>query len=467
MGTRQFAALLIFVVGCVASVTLAGEVGPAAYQIVEREGGWQLLRAGAPFYVKGAVGWESYDLLRRCGANSVRTGANKAGLDRVHAAGLTALVNLPVRGERNKMNWDDDQMVAEQEQRVLQTVREWKDHPAVMFWAVGNELDWIPPGVPPSPRLWQRLNALAAKIRALDPHHPVMTVVGTGRYEQKIQEIARQCPDMDLLGINAYGDLAEVTESTRKYWPKPYVVAEWGPTGHWQVPKTQWRVPLEETSTEKAQATYQRYTQVIQADKSHCLGSYVFLWGQKQETTHTWYGLFQDGLATESIDVMTYLWSGSWPSNRAPAVLAVDIVGHPDKARIYLPPAQACEARAVCYDVDHDPLVFQWDIRPEVVIPKDSYAGGGEKPAVPIPGLIQGDSAARIRFVAPPTEGAYRLFVQVRDGNGHVGNGNVPFYVRPEARPKDRTDSSRSGRKEPEHRTGASLSGSPILRVGG
>jgi hypothetical protein len=300
----------------------------------------------------------------------------------------------------------------------------------VMFWAVGNELDWIPPGVPYSPRLWQRLNRIAAEIHAIDPNHPVMTVVGTGQYEQKIQEMAKQCTDMDLLGINAYGDLGEVTELTRRHWSKPYVVAEWGPTGHWQVPKTEWRAPIEQTSTEKARAIYDRYTKVILADRGRCLGSYVFLWGQKQETTHTWYGLFQDGLATESIDVMTYLWSGAWPQNRAPAVLTLDIVGFTDRTRFYLKPAQSYEAMAASYDSDYDSLAFQWNIRPEVVIPKDSYAGGGEEPVVPVPGLIQDDGGAQIQFKAPETEGAYRLFVQVRDGKGHVGYANVPFYVR-------------------------------------
>ena len=130
------------------------------------------------------------------------------------------------------MDWGDEQMVLEQKQRVLETVRELKDHPAVMFWAVGNELDWIPPGIPHHPKLWQRLNELAVEIHKIDPNHPVMTVIGTGSYEQKIREIAEQCKDMDLLGINAYGDLAGVADLTRRHWPKPYVVAEWGPTGH-------------------------------------------------------------------------------------------------------------------------------------------------------------------------------------------------------------------------------------------
>jgi hypothetical protein len=126
---------------------------------------------------------------------------------------------------------------------------------------------------------------------------------------------------------------------------------------------------------------------------------------------------------------MTYLWSGSWPANRAPAVLALEVVGFPERSRVYLQPAQSYEATVACYDSDYDPLVFQWDVRPEVVIPKDSYAGGGEKPAAAIPGLVQGDGA-RIRFTTPEAEGAYRLFVQVRDGKGHAGYANVPFCVR-------------------------------------
>ncbi|MBN2133275.1 MAG: hypothetical protein JW741_27495 [Sedimentisphaerales bacterium] len=408
---------------------VAGQPRTGNFEIVERSGRWQLLRDGEPFYVKGAVGWHSYELLRQCGGNAVRTGARKANLGRAHQAGLVALANLPVRGQRNGMDWGDEQAVAEQKARVLQTVRELKDHPAVMFWAVGNELDWIPPGIAHHRQLWQRLNDLAAGIHEIDPHHPVMTVVGTGRFEAKIREIARQGTAFDLLGINAYGDIAAVAKLARRFWPKPYVVAEWGPTGHWQVPRTQWGAPLEETSTQKARAVFNRYTSVIQADAQHCLGSFAFLWGQKQETTHTWYGMFQGDLSTESVDVMQYFWSGQWPSNRAPAVLALDIIGFADRTRVYLDPGQTYEARVVCYDCDYDALTFRWEIKTEVEIPKDSYAGSLEKPAGTVPGLIEEDAAARARFTAPEATGNYRLFVQILDGHGHVGYANAPFHV--------------------------------------
>lgn len=42
-----------------------------------------------------------------------------------------------------------------------------------------------------------------------------------------------------------------------------------------------------------------------------CLGSYVFLWGQKQEVTATWYGMFlASGEKLPTVDAVCYAWSG-------------------------------------------------------------------------------------------------------------------------------------------------------------
>ncbi|MHC4517281.1 MAG: hypothetical protein ACYTAS_01720 [Planctomycetota bacterium] len=127
---------------------------------------------------------------------------------------------------------------------------------------------------------------------------------------------------------------------------------------------------------------------------------------------------------------MQYLWSGTWPDNRAPAVLSLDILGFADAKQIYLQPAQTYEAKLACYDPDYDALTFQWDIRPEVEIPENSYAGGLEKPAKPISGLIAPGQGSHIRFTTPPKDGPYRLFVQVLDPHNHAGYANAPFYVR-------------------------------------
>jgi hypothetical protein len=301
-----------------------------------------------------------------------------------------------------------------------------------MFWSVGNELDYIPGQRSHHPQLWERLNDLAKAIKQIDARHPVMTVVGTGRFEKKVQQIATVCKDMDLLGINAYGDLGSVTELARQHWPKPHVVSEWGPTGHWQVPKTKWRVPLEQTSSEKAQVIRERYEKTILADRSHCLGSFVFYWSEKQETTHTWYGLFRGGLRTESIDVMQHLWTGAWPENRAPVIQHLAIEGFSDPQSVYIQAGATYQADVQATDPDSDSLAFAWDLRPEVVIPAGSYAGSMEKKVKPIDGLIHDPTGRRVEFTAPQATGPYRIFVTIFDGEGHAAYGNVPFFVEAE-----------------------------------
>lgn len=114
-------------------------------------------------------------------------------------------------------------------EKAVELVQKTKDHPAVMMWAIGNEIDWIPGNKPYNPKLWDAINYIAKAIKAVDPNHPVMTVIGTSSMK-KIAEVVRQCPDLDLLGINTYGDIYTLPDTLKKYgWTKPFVIAEWGP----------------------------------------------------------------------------------------------------------------------------------------------------------------------------------------------------------------------------------------------
>ncbi len=419
----------VVLTGSLVWTTAAAADEAPQWRIFQTDNGWRLLKDEQPVYLQGAVGSSHWDVLRACGGNAVRVNANKKNLDEAHYHRLMVMANLPVRGERNGMNWGDAEQVDDQKRKVLAVVEELRGHPALLFWAVGNELDHIPGEKSHHPQLWKRLNELAAAIKQIDARHPVLTVVGTGRYQEKVQHIARDCPDFDLLGINSYGDLASVTTQTREHWPKPYVIAEWGPTGHWQVPKTKWGAPREQTSSEKANIIGDRYQTIILADKTHCLGSFIFYWSEKQETTHTWYGLFYGGLRTESIDVMQRAWSGAWPKNRAPGVQGLAIEGFSDPRAVYLRPAQSYRAGVQATDPESDPLTFAWSIRPEVEIPPDSYAGSKEQPAKTLEGLIRNPGSSQINFTAPQTAGPYRLFVTIADGQGNVAYGNIPFFV--------------------------------------
>ncbi len=88
-------------------VTLGQNENSCHYSIIESGNEWQLLREGKPFYIKGAVGWAHFDVLKSCGGNAVRARASKRNLDRAWEYKLLVMAGLPVRGERDGMDWGD------------------------------------------------------------------------------------------------------------------------------------------------------------------------------------------------------------------------------------------------------------------------------------------------------------------------------------------------------------------------
>ena len=144
------------------------------------------------------------------------------------------------------------------------------------------------------------------------------------------------------MASNTYGGLIGIDKEIRSFgWEGPYLISEWGPNGHWEVPTTEWGAPIEQSSSLKAEWYQRRYREGIYKDKKKCIGSYVFLWGQKQETTPTWYGIFmEDGSETEVSDVLQHEWTKAWPSNRAPHISSLKIDGKEAIENIYLQPGK-------------------------------------------------------------------------------------------------------------------------------
>lgn len=137
-----------------------------------------------------------------------------------------------------------------------------------------------------------------------------------------------------------------------------------GPTGHWESPTTRWGAPIEDDSTRKALLLEQRYRSDIASDTRQGLGSFVFLWGDKQERTPTWYGLFlPSGEATPSVDTLQLLWTGQWPATRAPTVAALTLAGQRATDSVSLRPGQAVTARIRASGASV--LRYDWHVRSE------------------------------------------------------------------------------------------------------
>lgn len=398
----------------------------AQVRIEQQGGGRRLLVDGKPFYVKGAVAASRFELLKESGANAIRTYAPAGELDRIHSLGLMALTGLPLGIQRRGFDYGDAQAVEAQRARIREIVTRFKDHPAVLMWAIGNE-----PEIQTTPEqrrpLWREVNRIAAMIRRIDPHHPVITVVG-GQYKQMLHELVEQVPEIDAIGLNAYQDMLTMPEDiARQGWKRAYVVTEFGPRGHWQVPKTPWKIPIEDTSTEKAEFYEKAYRHAVEG-QPNCLGSFVFYWGQKMEKTHTWYGMFlPDGSRTQAIDVMTRLWTGAWPANRAPRVSRVRATPEGEPRHVYRP-GVAIECGIEASDPDGDAVDVTWDVRVDAA--DDPRVGGDWEPdQPPIPGAVIERSGSKARIRLPEKPGNYRVFAYARDGKGSAGTANLPVRV--------------------------------------
>jgi hypothetical protein len=402
---------------------------PIKVTVRQANGSYELLRGGKPYFVKGAGGSQYPERIAAYGGNSTRTwGTNDA--PKVLAAAnqnhLTVMLGLDVARERHGFDYNDAAAVAAQLQKIKGEVLKYKDDPVVLVWGIGNELnlDYT------NPKVWDAVNDIAKMIHEVDHNHPTSTVLA-GASKKEIEFVKTRCPAVDILSINTYAGLATLPKQVADAgWTGPYLVTEWGPTGHWEGPQTPWKASVEETSSQKAAVYQSRYEASVLKDRAHCLGSYVFLWGQKQERTPTWYGLFtEDGQETEVMDVLQYEWSGHWPQNRAPHIASLTLDGKAATAGVTLKPGQPYPVAAAVTDPEQDQLTYQWELLPESTDLKQG--GDRESRPTPLAGSVPAGAQGQTTLTAPAQPGAYRLFVYAHDGHGNVATGNVPFSVQP------------------------------------
>lgn len=426
MKPKEIRILTLFLSGLLcASLTFAQAI---PVKIIQTDEGYTLTRGGEPYYIKGAGGSEYLDQVLEAGGNSIRTwSASEAGqiLDKAHAKGLTVMFGLWVGHERHGFDYNDEQAVAAQLERFTEIVKKYKDHPAILLWGIGNEVDLFYSNT----KVWYAIQDIAKMIHELDPNHPTTTVTA-GIDSSEISLIKKRAPDIDILSVNTYGEIDKVPDIIRKNaWTGPWMITEWGPTGHWEVEKTKWGVPIEQSSKEKAEVYTERYTQYIKEYKGSCIGSYVFLWGQKQETTSTWYGIFtKDGERTETFDAVYRVWQGENPDNRAPRMDSLLLDGKTRKESVYLRAGQSYEAEAFVESFGQK-VDYVWEVVPE----SDDIKAGGDAESEPeaLYSLIKKARGNTAQVKAPKKEGSYRLFLYAKTPERKVAYANVPFYVLP------------------------------------
>jgi hypothetical protein len=386
-----------------------GDGGPLQQKTVEiiaAGSGFQLLRDGAAYPIHGAggatsAGPASLAALAAAGGNSTRTwGPDENILGAAAAQGITVTLGF------------SDLTPA----TVLDYVTRHRGDPALLLWALGNELESGRSG-DEQVALWKQINALALQVKAADPDHPVITVVAEIG-GNKLQLLDQYAPALDAVGINSYGGVTSLAARVAQSgFSRPWLVTEFGPVGWWETAQTSWGAPIEDSSTAKAAHYLQGWQQAVQGQPT-CLGGYAFLWGDKVEKTHTWFGMFLPsalgGDELEAVDAMTYAWTGSWPSKRAPQINGgiqgglklVPHGGSGDGTQRTFTAGSQIDATVDATDPGGAPLTYSWELRADGA--SIATAGGV--------GATSGPTAV---LKLPAAAGTYRAFVYVRGASGH------------------------------------------------
>ncbi|MBN1823339.1 MAG: hypothetical protein JW803_03360 [Endomicrobiales bacterium] len=187
---------------------------------------WQYVWADAPSIYNADL-----PLIKAMGANTIRTyherNISKAFLDAAYVNGLYVIVGW------TEELWDKDFSSSAARSvyvgRFGDFVNLWKDHPAVLMWCFGNEVEEHTV----SKQGWYLLLEEAAqKAHSLDPGHPVTT---SNQENTEIGENALSADDaslaaLDVWGVNIYrgeGFTNLFTEMSTKT-AKPFFVSEFG-----------------------------------------------------------------------------------------------------------------------------------------------------------------------------------------------------------------------------------------------
>jgi hypothetical protein len=326
--------------------------------------------------------------------------------------------------ERHGFDYSNENKVQGQLEHFKRMVDKFKNHPALLMWGIGNELDLEYT----NPQCWDAVQDIAKYVHQVDPNHPTSTVTA-GLDSLEVAHINKRCPDIDIYCVNTYGDIGHVPTDIKKFgWKGPYMITEWGPNGHWESPTTTWGVSIEQSSTEKRKVYYERYKNYIETDTNYCLGSYAFLWGAKQEYTETWYGLYsKENIATEPIDALQQVFTASPITNPAPSILSFTLNNKLAADNIVIKAEEKSEAQIDLKFANNQKAIYRWRIIAEST---DKKSGGDvEQEATEISGLIKTAGAPnKIIFRAPKLAGHYRLFVSAMHNN-KLAYSNIPFKV--------------------------------------
>ncbi|MEE2972830.1 MAG: hypothetical protein VX672_06880, partial [Planctomycetota bacterium] len=395
-----------------------GQGGPIPVEVVQTKQGWRLLRGGEPYVVRGA-GWGTpIESVKAAGGNTIRTwgiGSNTGQLlDAAHERGMTVLIGLWMQHVGDGFDYTDLAAVEAQQNALVAQAAQFKDHPALLGWGVGNEVEMFND----SGAVWRAIGGLASALKELDPNHPTVAVTAEIGVAHE-QRLSLYCPDIDIWGINAYGSLPSLpSRLTARGYEGPYLVTEYGDRGPWEVGKTSWNAPFEPSSTQKAENYLAGWREVIQADATRCLGGFPFIWKPAADPADTWFPMLTwDGRPLGVVQAMQEAWTGSAPADLSPRLGSIDVSDERLEARA------SFTATVSASDPEGEAVTHEWFLARDLIDGSGTWTGSSATV------ICLEESGSMLAATAPYESGPWRLFVVASDPAGNAAMASRPLYV--------------------------------------
>lgn len=407
------------------------EPAPLAASVVEvtgSDGNWELTVDGEPFILQGLT-WgpdpedaaEIMPDLAAMGVNTIRTwGTDETTeplLDAAEANGIKVMLGFWLQpgggpGSGGCVDYIEDyDYKGEQLYWMNEWVGAYQDHPAVLMWSVGNESILGLGDCYDGQELEDQrdayaefVNDAALEIKELDDNHPVSsTDAWTGAWPY----YEANSPDLDLLSINAYGDVCGIQETWEaEGYDRPYVLTEGGPAGEWEVDDDANGVPEEPTDVAKAEG----YTEAWECLMDHegvALGGTLFHYGHEQDFGGVWFNLVPGGERRLSYYSVAEIFGGEEPTNTPPVI--TDLTVGEDATAV--PAGEEFTLSADVTDPDGDSI--EYDVRASSLYIDDDGT------LVETEFEEAGDGSFSV--TAPGVPGPWKVYLLARDGNGNVG----------------------------------------------
>lgn len=399
--------------------------------IDQQNGRFTIVRNGKPFAMRGAGGYSHLRELAEAGGNTLRTwDTTHIGriLDSAQANHIAVIVGLPLPNSGDISFYNDQRIVTARYNALRSLVNRFKSHPAVLMWCLGNELDF--PNKWAYRNFYSGFNALTDMIRREDPDHPITTTI-LNFNRKYIFNIRLRC-HVDLLSFNIFSNLPLLRRDLADiewFWKGPFMLLEWGINGPWQgTEQTAWGAYIEDTSKKKADIYRQRYQTDMPTENPRLLGACVFFWGNKQETTHTWFSIFdEDGNRSEAINTMQAIWTGKPAPRHYPEIRYMLVNAKGARDNIILTPGDSAAAEVSMFESEGHVRSIRWQVFREDWYRRNQ--ANSTRKLVPLSTTVHSGDDLKLTFPAPAQEGPYRVFATIYDGEGNFASCNTPFYV--------------------------------------